>query len=466
MTGTHIDISPRKAAEAQVAHMARHDALTDLPNRTLFHERLDQRLAEVRRSGGSGAVLCLDLDRFKLVNDTLGHLAGDAVLRTVAARLRAVLRVEDTVARLGGDEFAILLDGVSEPVTVAALANRRIAAVQVPIILGEQHVDIGLSIGIALAPTHGADGESVFRHADLALYRAKAEGRGTFRFFTPEMDEAATERRGLERDLRHAIARGELALHYQPQVKTATGGLGGFEALLRWHHPTRGPVSPAVFIPLAEEAGLIVALGEWALRTACRDAATWRDGLKVAVNLSPRQFGQVDLPETVLAILTETGLSPTRLELEITETAIINDMGRALSFLRRLKALGIAIAMDDFGTGYSSLTTLLAFPFDKIKIDRTFVSRMEESPQAAAIVRAVSDLGRSLRMGVVAEGVETATQLRYLTEVACDEVQGYLTGRPQPIACFADVLREPSARTGSTIRPASPRRHVRPRRQA
>ena len=440
VVGTHIDIGARKAAEQQIAHMASHDALTDLPNRTLFRDRLDQRLAEVARDGGACAVFCLDLDRFKAVNDSLGHLAGDALLRETAGRLRSVLRADDTVARLGGDEFAVLVAEADPPRDMVALAERLIAVTRVPVAIGEQQVEVGLSVGIARAPEHGTDGESVFKRADLALYRAKADGRNAARIFSPAMDEKATERRRLEIDLRQAIARDELVLHYQPQIRTATGDLTGFEALVRWRHPVHGLVPPSRFIPLAEETGLIVSLGDWVLRAACREAAGWSCPLKVAVNLSTQQLQQVHLPETVLGILTETGLSPSRLEVEITESAIIDDMARALAILRRLKALGVSIAMDDFGTGYSSLATLQAFPFDRIKIDRTFVGQVEASPQAAVIVRAVLGLGRSLGMGVVAEGVETPAQHRFLADEACDELQGYLFGKPQPIACFADAV--------------------------
>ncbi|MBE7186500.1 MAG: EAL domain-containing protein, partial [Methylobacterium mesophilicum] len=438
--GTQSDISARKTAERQIAHMARHDGLTDLPNRALFYERLEEKLVEQRKHGGSCAVLCLDLDHFKGVNDSLGHQAGDAVLRAVSHRVRVLLSAEDTVARLGGDEFAVLVADASDQHDVAALTERLIEAVGIPIPIGEHRVAVGLSVGIAFAPEHGFDGEAVFRRADLALYRAKADGRNRQRIFEPAMDEAAAERRDLERDLRRAIEEDELTLHYQPQVTTG-GELVGFEALVRWAHPERGLVPPGAFIPLAEESGLIVPLGEWVLRTACRVAAGWVRPLKVAVNLSPRQFQQADLPERVLAILSETGLSPTRLELEVTETVIINDMARALGILRRLKAFGISISMDDFGTGYSSLATLQAFPFDKIKIDRSFVSHVEGSPQAAVIVRAVLGLGRSLGMGVVAEGVETAEQMRFLVAEACDEIQGFLVGRPQPIERFADAVR-------------------------
>ena len=440
IVGTHIDISSRKEAEHRIAHLARHDALTDLPNRVLFRERLEQRLATIRHDGGSAAVLCLDLDRFKAVNDTLGHLAGDALLREIAARLRGQLRRDDTVARLGGDEFAVLLGQRRGRKAVEKVAERLIAAVKQPVDLGDQPVTVGLSIGIVLAPEHGDDSEGVFRRADLALYRAKSEGRDTWRFFEPAMDEAAADRRALELDLRRAIAEGQLAVHYQPQVQTTTGRLTGFEALVRWSHPTRGMVPPSTFIPLAEETGLIGTLGEWVLRTACREAATWKRDLKIAVNLSPGQFTHPDLPESVLAILVEAGLSPARLELEITETVIINDMARALTFLHRLKSFGVSIAMDDFGTGYSSLATLQAFPFDKIKIDRSFVGRVGTSEQASAIVRAVLGLGRSLGIGVIAEGVETREQMDFLTAERCDEVQGFLFGRPEPVDVYRGAI--------------------------
>ncbi|WP_449410895.1 putative bifunctional diguanylate cyclase/phosphodiesterase [Methylobacterium komagatae] len=439
--GTQIDISARKAAERQIAHMARHDGLTDLPNRALFYERLDDRLAELRLRGGRAAVLCLDLDRFKAVNDRLGHLAGDTVLRAVAHRVRLELHAEDVVARLGGDEFAVLVADGGDLAAIEDLARRLIGSVNEPVYFEEQRMEVGLSIGIALAPEHGKSGEEIFKRADLALYRAKLEGRNTFRVFEAAMDEAVAERLDLECDLRRAIAENELTLHYQPQVNTGGRDLVGFEALVRWRHPTRGLVPPSVFVPLAEQSGTILSLGEWVLRAACREAATWDRPLKIAVNLSPMQFQQADLADRILAILAETGLPPARLELEITESVIINDMARALGILRRLKSFGISIAMDDFGTGYSSLATLQAFPFDKIKIDRSFVGHVEGSPQAAVIVRAVLSLGRSLGMGVVAEGVETPDQMRFLTDEACDEVQGYLVGKPQPIDVFARYLR-------------------------
>ncbi|MEE7446481.1 bifunctional diguanylate cyclase/phosphodiesterase [Methylobacterium radiotolerans] len=447
---TFTDITKRKAAEAEVARLARHDVLTGLPNRALFHETLERGLADIVQRGGACAVLYLDLDGFKSVNDSLGHQAGDELLRRVAAGLRGIAG-DGAVARLGGDEFAVLCAGGAAE--AGALAEHLIALFDSPFSLGGHRVGVGLSVGIALAPGHGTDAEPLYRRADLALYRAKAEGRGTYRIFTPAMDEEAEERRVLERDLRQALDDNTLSLHYQPQVDGQTGALVGFEALLRWTHPARGGVSPSVFVPLAEETGLIVALGDWVLREACREAAQWAQPLKVAVNLSPRQFQKPDLPETVLAILAETGLSPDRLELEVTESIIINDMARAVGILRRLKSYGIRISMDDFGTGYASLATLQAFPFDKLKIDRSFVAQLGTGPQAAVIVRAVLSLGRSLGMGVVAEGVETHAQMRFLTEEACGEMQGYLFGRPRPITAYADAVGGPAEASEATAEP-------------
>ncbi len=429
-----------QAALANTDRVARTDALTGLANRRQFRESLTLSLRRPASATGTLALLLLDLDHFKAVNDTLGHAAGDSVLREVAARMGQVLGSTPVLARLGGDEFAVLVEE-DACAHAAALAEQLIAAVQAPIALGEQQAEVGLSVGVALAPAHGSDEETFLKHADLALYHAKAEGRGVVRVYEPAMDAVANERLRLEGDLRRAIAAGDLTLHYQPQVRGTTGALVGFEALVRWQHPTHGLVPPAAFIPLAEATGLIVPLGEWVLRTACREAAGWTRPLKVAVNLSPRQFAQADLPGTVRAILAETGLSPMRLELEITETVIINDMTRALTILRALKDLGLRVAMDDFGTGYSSLATLQAFPFDAIKIDRAFVGALEASPQAAAIVRAVLGLGRSLGMVVVAEGVETPGQARFLADEACAEMQGYLFGRPQPIQAFTDALQ-------------------------
>jgi diguanylate cyclase (GGDEF)-like protein/PAS domain S-box-containing protein len=441
IVGTHIDIDARKAAEAQVAYMAGHDTLTDLPNRRLFRERLDHVLAEVCRHGKPCAVLCLDLDRFKAVNDRLGHLAGDTLLSTVASRLKSLVRADDTLARLGGDEFAILLGRAGTWQEIAGLAKRLIAAVEAPVTLGQQQAEVGLSVGIAIAPDHCADSDGLLNRADLALYRAKAEGRNTYRFFEPVMDDQAAERRRLAHDLRLALKHEAFVVYYQPQLRCTTQEIVGFEALVRWQHPERGLVMPGTFIPLAEETGLIVDLGAWVLRSACREAAGWAVPLKVAVNVSPRQFQHADLVDLVGGVLAETGLAPSRLELEITEGVIINDMAGAAAVVHRLKALGVRIAMDDFGTGHSSLATLQAVPFDRIKIDRSFVGQVETSPQAAVIVRAVLGLGKSLGMEVMAEGVETEGQRCFLIEEACEEMQGFLFGTPQPIEAFAALLR-------------------------
>ncbi|MGU3668111.1 EAL domain-containing protein [Methylobacterium sp. A49B] len=438
---TFTDITQRKKAEAEIARLARHDILTGLPNRGLFREHLDRRLSEIASKGGAAAVLYIDLDGFKGVNDTLGHQVGDILLCAVADRLRIAVG-DGVVARLGGDEFAVLLAGGRQE--AADVAAQLVALFEAPIQVGEIRIGVGLSVGIALAPEHGTSPECLYRRADLALYRAKAEGRGTYRVFATDMDEEAEERHALESDLRQALADGSLDLHYQPQVDGASGKLLGFEALVRWLHPVRGPIAPTVFVSLAEESGLIVALGDWVLREACREAASWASELKVSVNLSPRQLLKPDLPETVLAVLAETGLSPDRLELEVTESVIINDMSRAIGILRRLKSFGIRISMDDFGTGYASLATLQAFPFDKMKIDRSFIAQLESDPQAAVIVRAVLSLGRSLRMSVVAEGVETPAQRRFLADEACGEMQGYLFGKPGPISDYAAMLSAPN----------------------
>ncbi|TXN15851.1 EAL domain-containing protein [Methylobacterium sp. WL122] len=447
---TFTDITKRKAAEAEVARLAHHDVLTGLPNRALFHDRLERHLNEMAMQGGSCAVLYLDLDGFKGVNDTLGHPAGDELLRMVSKLLTTTIR-DGSAARLGGDEFAVLLAGGRTE--ASDVASRMLAAFDMPFEVHGNRIRVGLSVGIALAPEHSTDAECLYRRADLALYRAKAEGRGTFRIFTPMMDEEAEERLGLERDLRDAMTDDTLSLHYQPQVDGHTGALIGFEALLRWTHPVRGNVPPSVFIPLAEETGVIVALGEWVLRRACTEAALWSKPLKVAVNLSPRQFHKQDLPEVILGILSETGLSPNRLELEVTESIIINNVDEAVGILRRLKSFGIHISLDDFGTGYASLATLQAFPFDKLKIDRSFISQLGTGPQAAVIVRAVLSLGRSLGMGIVAEGVETHMQLRFLAEEACGEMQGYLFGKPRPIEDYAEAIRH----SDGTARDEGPR---------
>jgi diguanylate cyclase (GGDEF)-like protein/PAS domain S-box-containing protein len=437
------DITERKVAEAQIRFMANHDALTRLPNRVLFRDRLEQALLWARRGDEQVAVLCLDVDRFKDVNDLRGHGAGDALLQQVAARLEAAIRESDTVARLSGDEFAIVQPGLRQPQGAATFAERLVTAMAEPFDLGGEQMAIGVSIGIALFPADGADAETLLKNADTALYRAKADGRGTYRLFEAEMDARLQARRALEYDLRQALAQQQLEVHYQPQANTQDGRITGFEALVRWRHPRRGLVPPAEFIPLAEESGLIVPIGEWVLRTACAAAASWPADLRLCVNLSPVQFSRCDLPRLIEDVLSTQRLSPERLELEITEGVLIKETEHVLATLQRLKALGVRIAMDDFGTGYSSLNYLQRFPFDKIKIDKSFIRDLEGNPDAAAIVRAVIGLGRSLKIAVIAEGVETAEQHDLLRREHCEEIQGYLIGRPVPLEQCADFLPGP-----------------------
>jgi diguanylate cyclase (GGDEF)-like protein len=423
--------------------MANHDALTGLPNRTLFQDRLAQAVARSKRGASTAAVLCLDLDRFKNINDISGHAVGDELLRQVAQRLAHGVRGDDTVARLSGDEFAVIQVGVAHPDGPAILADRLVKVLAQPFEIANHHIVIGTSIGIALYPGDGEDDEELLRAADTALYRAKAAGRGTFRFFEAEMDVRLQERRWLERDLRQALANEQLNLHYQPLVNCDNIKVLGFEALTRWKHPERGFISPADFIPLAEESGLIIPLGKWVLRQACRDATTWPADTIVAVNLSPVQFRQSDITREIFGVLAETGLPAHRLELEITEGVLIDDTDRVLTILSELKAAGVRLSLDDFGTGYSSLSYLQRFPFDKIKIDRSFVWEMEKDGGSMAIVRAVVALGRSLRMTVTAEGVETQRQLEMLRAEHCDQAQGFLIGKPQPYAEATALLANP-----------------------
>jgi diguanylate cyclase (GGDEF)-like protein len=383
-------------------------------------------------------VLSIDLDRFKEVNDMFGHAVGDNVLRELSQQLRT-LAGDAHLARLGGDEFILITPNGNHPALAEVLARRLHAAVATDLELNGQHLHVGISIGIAIFPTDGSDATTLLNNADAALYRAKAAGRGNTRFFEIEMDNRLRERRAIQHELGTAIARNELRLHYQPLAKI-DGEVIGFEALVRWHHPQRGLVSPATFIPVAEESGLIMQIGEWVLREACREAASWPHPLRIAVNLSPIQFRHGDLAGLVHSMLLETGLAPTRLELEITEGVLIEDFGRGVAILRRLKTLGVRIAMDDFGTGYSSLSYLQSFPFDKIKIDRSFISKVTNNPQSAAIVRAVIGLAHGLNLPVLAEGVETTDQLDFLAAESCDEVQGYLMGRPHPISEYCKLI--------------------------
>jgi diguanylate cyclase (GGDEF)-like protein/PAS domain S-box-containing protein len=439
------DLRERRQAESRIRHLALHDPLTDLPNRASFSERLGLALEHAAKAQESFAVLCVDLDRFKEVNDIFGHPIGDALLREISRRLQEAADGA-FIARLGGDEFSLIIADGPQPSTAEALADRLQAVVADDIESAGHLLKIGLSIGVAIFPDDGTEANTLLVNADAALYRAKAEGRGSIRFFEPDMDKRLRERRALQHDLQSAIAHHELTLNYQPQALIG-GKIIGFEALIRWRHPSRGVVQPNEFIPLAEDSGLIIPIGEWVLREACREAASWPKPLQIAVNLSPIQFRHGDLPELVHSILLETGLAANRLELEITESVLIGDFSRAVSILRRLKSLGVRIAMDDFGTGYSSLSYLQSFPFDKIKIDQTFISNLEHNLQSAAIIRAVIGLGRGLDLPVVAEGVESAGQLAFLAKELCDEVQGFLVGRPLPIDDYAEWTGHLPART-------------------
>jgi diguanylate cyclase (GGDEF)-like protein/PAS domain S-box-containing protein len=428
---THEDITEKRQTELKIEHMAHHDSLTNLANRVRLNERLDQALAQ---SGDRQrvAVHHLDLDRFKAVNDTFGHHAGDNLLKIVAGRLRELVRGCDTIARMGGDEFVIVQAPISGPVEATALAERMIAAIGEPVVIDGHQAGVGASIGIAVGPDDGSTPETLLRNADLALYRAKSDGRGTFRFFEAGMDEHMLTRLAMEQDLRKALPSGEFELYYQPVVNLQSGAISGFEALIRWNHPQRGLISPATFVPLAEETGFIVPMGEWVIRQACLTAAQWPDHLHVAVNISASQFRNTGLMQVIVNALAASGLSPTRLEIEITETVLLQDKETTLAILHQLRALGVRIAMDDFGTGYSSLTYLQSFPFDKIKIDRSFVKDITENAGSLNIVRAVASLANGMGMTATAEGVETNEQLDRITAEGCTEMQGYLFSRPLP----------------------------------
>jgi diguanylate cyclase (GGDEF)-like protein len=440
---THEDITERRRIEARIAHLAHYDALTDLPNRALLRERLEQALTGDRREDRSLAVMMLDLDRFKEVNDTLGHGAGDILLKAVAERLLSCVRETDTVARLGGDEFAIVHSVNDGATDAAALANRIIECLSATFDLDGNQASIGTSVGIALAPADGTDPDQLIRSADLALYRSKSEGRGRYRFFEAEMDEHMQARRQLEGDLRSALANDQLTVHYQPLIQLDSNEICGFEALLRWHHPTRGNIPPGDFIPLAEETGLIVPIGNLVLRRACSEAMNWPSHLKVAVNISRIQFTCRTFVQSVISALAAANLPASRLELEITESVLLQDQEEAFATLRQLHDIGVRIALDDFGTGYSSLSNLQRFPFDKIKIDRSFVSDLSRANvDALAVVRSVARLGVSLGIATTAEGVETGEQAERVRAEGCTEMQGFFICPPSPAEEIARLLAE------------------------
>jgi diguanylate cyclase (GGDEF)-like protein len=432
---THEDITERQRSQERVARMARHDALTDLANRLLFRERMEEALDRYKTTGSGYTVFVFDLDLFKAVNDSLGHPVGDALLKAVARRLQETTREADTVGRLGGDEFAILQHAdARQRESAVALAERLLTVIGAPYEIDGHRVVIGISIGIAMAPHDGLDSAHLLRNADLALYRAKADGRNAYRFFEQEMDEDLRLRRTLEIDLSNAVANDEFEAHYQPLVDIETGAICAIEALIRWHHPVHGLIAPDSFIPIAEERGMITAIGRWILRRACRDAAAWPAHIRVAVNLSPVQFRNSDLLEIVSGALADCELPPERLELEITESVLLQKNARDISILHQIKSLGVSVVLDDFGTGYSSLSYLRLFPFDKIKIDKSFVQEMPNRADCAAIVCAITSLGRELNMVTAAEGVETEEQLALVRAAGCRLAQGFLFSHPRPVA--------------------------------
>jgi diguanylate cyclase (GGDEF)-like protein len=438
-------VSSLRDANAQLNHLALHDNLTQLPNRLLLEDRIEQAIASSQRSGKRLAVMFVDLDRFKIVNDSMGHHYGDKLLREVAERLRTTLRAEDTIARVGGDEFIVLAKDLPDAQSAGQMADKVVSALVQPYFIDRQEQNISASVGIAIYPDDGADMRTLMSNADSAMYHAKKMGRNNSQFFTPEMNQAASERLELERALRRAVENDEFELYYQPKVDVASGRIGAMEALVRWRHPTRGIVSPAEFIPLSEELGLIIPLGAWVLLTACQQNKRWQEAglapLRVAVNLSAVQFRQRNLAEFVAQILADTGLDPSWLELEVTESVVMQNAEDATDTLMQLHGQGIHISIDDFGTGYSSLSYLKRFPLDTLKIDRSFVRDISTNPDDAAIVKSVIALAHSLRLKVIAEGVETAEQLDYLRSLGCDEYQGYYRSKPVTAAEFEALMR-------------------------
>jgi diguanylate cyclase (GGDEF)-like protein len=441
-------VDEHKRLEALLQHQASHDTLTGLPNRALLQDRLKQAIATATRSPSPIWIIFVDLDRFKLVNDSLGHKAGDAMLKQVAARLQSAVRESDTVARLGGDEFVLILpervDGSGS--LSAAVVQRILDAVAGPMIIEGHEFVTTCSMGIAVYPDDGADGETLMTRADIAMYSAKEVGRNNFRFYAPAMDARLLERLRLEGELRHALERNELELHYQPQVDLRSGRIVGMESLIRWNHPELGMIPPGKFISLAEETGLIVPIGAWVMRTACAQNQAWQRAglgrLRVAVNLSARQFAQKNLAESIMNVLDETGLAAQDLEIELTESLVMTDVERAVGVLRDLKEIGVQLSIDDFGTGYSSLSYLKRFPIHVLKIDQSFVRDIAAGTDDAAIVALIISLAHSLKLNVIAEGVETPEQLAYLNQHGCDEMQGYLFSKPVPAAAFEKMLRD------------------------
>ncbi len=428
--GTASDVTVERNSERRINYLAHNDALTGLLNRTKFTEHLKQSVARLERYGSPFAVLYLDLDQFKPVNDSRGHLVGDKLLVQVGRRIKAVLRETDMAARLGGDEFAVILNSNCDVSHASALAHRLVEAIEQSYEIDNEFISIGVSIGIAMAPANGNRADQILRNADLALYRAKAEGRGTYRFFESKMDADLRERRLLEFELRQALAKGEFVLHYQPLVSAEDHRPSGFEALARWNHPIRGLVPPSDFIPIAEQTGLIKQIGDWTIHEACHAAMRWPDASVVAVNLSAKHFQMSDISAVVREALAVSGLEPQRLELEITESVLIDNPDDAIARLIELKALGVMIAMDDFGTGYSSLSTLMKFPLDKIKIDRSFVMASSDDEVARDVLRSIASLGKTLKLRITAEGVETKEQVEFLREIACSDLQGFYFAKP------------------------------------
>ncbi|HKS13985.1 MAG TPA: EAL domain-containing protein, partial [Pseudomonas sp.] len=438
--GTATDVTEEMEARQRVEYLSRHDVLTGLPNRHQLRDFLEGTLAPSLAAGAPLVMLTIDLDRFKPVNDLLGHATGDRVLRQIAARIKQCVRTEDLVARVGGDEFVMVVAGKVEHAEVEAICQRLIALIEQVMVIDGQEIFVSASVGIAMAPTDASQAAELLRYSDIALYEAKASGRGTWRFYDSEMNNRIIERRRLESDLRYAISHDELRLHFQPRLRINDGQMMGAEALVRWQHPERGLLAPDAFVPIAEETGLVIALGDWVMNTACRQAVQWPDDLCVSVNISSKEFQGEQLVERVKSALATSGLAARRLELEVTESVMLEDAEHALELMRALKTLGVRLSMDDFGTGYSSLSYLRSFPFDGLKIDRSFVSRLGESEPDLAIVEAVIGLGKALSLTVTAEGIETLEQLRLLDSVACDEGQGYFLSRPLEPAQFEEWL--------------------------